>query len=55
MATATPLAVIPPERFVLDQVRWRTYERLLVERERARRHYRITYDRGRLELMTLSP
>lgn len=55
MATAAQPAVIPPERFVLDQVRWQTYERLLVERERAHRHYRITYDRGRLELMTLSP
>jgi Uma2 family endonuclease len=55
MATATQPAVSPLERFVLDEVSWRTYERLLVERERARRHYRITYDRGRLELMTLSP
>ncbi len=55
MATATQPAVIPPERFVLDEVSWRTYERLLVERECAHRHYRITYDRGRLELMTLSP
>lgn len=55
MATATQPAVNPPEHFVLDEASWQTYQRLLAERERAKRRYRITYDRGRLELMTISP
>lgn len=40
-------------RLVLSGVDWRTYERLL--RVFERRHLRITYDRGELEIMTLSP
>jgi Uma2 family endonuclease len=39
-------------RLVLYSVRWRTYERLL--RIFDDRHLRITYDRGALEIMTLS-
>jgi Uma2 family endonuclease len=50
MATAE----FPSEhRLVLAGVSWRTYERLL--RAFDDRHLRITYDRGSLEIMTLSP
>jgi Uma2 family endonuclease len=41
------------QRLVLSGVPWRSYERLL--RVFADRHLRITYDRGALEIMTLSP
>jgi Uma2 family endonuclease len=41
------------QRLVLAGVPWRTYERLL--RVFDDRHLRITYDRGALEIMTLSP
>jgi Uma2 family endonuclease len=41
------------QRLVLSGVSWRTYERLL--RAFDDRHLRITYDRGALEIMTLSP
>ncbi len=41
------------QRLVLGGVSWRTYERLL--RVFDDRHLRITYDRGALEIMTLSP
>ncbi|HEV3259471.1 MAG TPA: Uma2 family endonuclease [Gemmataceae bacterium] len=45
---------IPSEqRFVLTGVDWPTYGRLL--RAFDQRHVRLTYDRGALELMTLSP
>jgi Uma2 family endonuclease len=50
MSTAT----IPTgQRLVLDGVSWRMYERLL--RAFDERHVRMTYDRGALEIMTLSP
>src|SRR5258708_5210617 len=52
MATATQSAAPPEDRFVLDDANWQTYELLLAQR--GPRRYRITYDRGRLELMTLS-
>jgi Uma2 family endonuclease len=41
------------QRLVLDGVRWQTYTRLL--RIFDDRHLRITYDRGALEIITLSP
>jgi len=41
------------QRFLLRDVHWQTYQILLSERNGGR--YRITYDRGRLEFMTLSP
>jgi Uma2 family endonuclease len=41
------------QRFVLAGVDWQTYLRVL--RAFDKRHVRITYDRGALELMTLSP
>lgn len=40
------------QRFVLTGVRWEEYTRLL--RLFAKRHLRLTYDRGTLEIMTLS-
>ena len=42
------------QRFRLDGVSWRAYEGLLRAFE-DERHLRITYDRGSLEIMTLSP
>jgi Uma2 family endonuclease len=41
------------QQLVLDGVSWRTYGRLL--RAFDDRHLRLTYDRGDLEIMTLSP
>jgi Uma2 family endonuclease len=41
-------------RLLLSGVNWATYRRLLRLFEE-RRHLRITYDRGALEIMTLSP
>ena len=41
------------QRLILNGISWRTYERLL--RAFDERHVRITYDRGALEIMTLSP
>ena len=40
------------QRLVLESMSWEGYSRLL--REFADRHLRITYDRGLLEIMTLS-
>ena len=42
----------PPQHVVLDGVSWSTYEALLRELEGHR--FRITYDRGRLEIMAVS-
>jgi Uma2 family endonuclease len=39
-------------RFLLDNISWETYDRLL--REVGQRHIRLTYDEGELEIMTLS-
>ena len=50
MSQATTL---PGQRLHLNGISWRTYLRLL--RALADRRLRITYDRGALELMTLSP
>src|SRR5687768_12899137 len=44
----------PGEPIVLTGVSWGMYERLLVERDRLRPGVRLTYDRGRLEVMTVS-
>jgi Uma2 family endonuclease len=41
------------QQLVLDGVSWRTYGRLL--RALDDRHVRLTYDRGDLQIMTLSP
>jgi Uma2 family endonuclease len=42
------------QHFVLDGVSWDYYDRTLRELERQHRHVRVTYDRGRLEFMTLT-
>jgi len=47
------LATIPGQSLLLSGVSWRTYLRLL--RTFADRRLRITYDRGALEIGTLSP
>jgi Uma2 family endonuclease len=44
----------PGEPMVLTGVSWPNYERLLVERDRLRPGVRLTFDRGRLEIMTVS-
>jgi Uma2 family endonuclease len=47
--------LLPDQRVVFEQADWDTYEYLLgVREEYRRRAVRITYDRGRLELMTVS-
>ena len=46
------ILVEPPQHIVLDGISWSTYERLLHELEG--RHMRVTYDRGRLEIMAVS-
>ncbi len=55
MATATMSAAIRAgdfDRVVLHGVRWSTYEALLDDLDGC--HIRLTYDRGRLEIMTKS-
>jgi Uma2 family endonuclease len=44
---------VSAQQMVLDGISWRTYGRLL--RAFDDRHVRLTYDRGDLEIMTLSP
>jgi Uma2 family endonuclease len=44
----------PGDPMVLTGVSWAMYERLLAERDRVRPGVRLTYDRGRLEIMTVS-
>jgi Uma2 family endonuclease len=44
----------PGDPMVLTGITWAMYERLLVERDRIRPGVRLTYDRGRLEIMTVS-
>jgi len=47
------IATVPPEqRQILSGVDWARYESLL--REYEGRHFRLTYDRGTLEIMTVS-
>src|ERR1043165_4826091 len=45
-----------PERqkFILENVSWREYTRLLRTFDAEHRHLRLTYDRGTLEIMTIS-
>lgn len=49
---ATAQALIGEERFLLEGIRWETYEQLL--EDVAQRHVRLTYDHGSLEFMTPS-
>lgn len=41
------------ERFVLEDVSWTFYDQTLRELQATHRHLRVTYDEGRMELMTL--
>jgi Uma2 family endonuclease len=55
MATALlspPIQSEYTERVLLEGIRWSTYEALL--EDLANRHIRLTYDRGSLEIMTVS-
>ncbi len=52
MATAT-LAAIGTEPVVIEEASWETYERLLRDCQR-RPGVRLTYDEGRLQIMTVS-
>jgi Uma2 family endonuclease len=52
MATVQMMVAPPVERILLPDVSWETYETLL--REFDGRPIRLTYDRGALEIMTLS-
>src|SRR5262245_6150653 len=47
------MSTLPAQQLRLDGVSWRAYEGLLRAFEDERR-FRITYDRGKLEIMTLS-
>lgn len=50
-----PVAQIDPAPFFLmESVSWEFYEQLLEELDRQHIHIRVTYDNGRLELMTLT-
>ncbi len=53
MATMSALRVAPAQCFLVSNVSWRSYR--LLGRALADRPIRLTYDRGVLELMTLSP
>ncbi len=49
------IATLPPgSRFFMPNVRWEEYEHLLSQLEENSR-FRLSYDQGKLELMTLSP
>src|SRR4051812_27686996 len=52
-APAKPTGLEPGQRFVLSCVSWEAYEKFLDAV--GERNIRLTYDRGTLELMTLSP
>jgi Uma2 family endonuclease len=53
MTTATAPIVSPPERVLLRNVSWETYESLL--RDLDGQQLRLTYDGGRLEILSPSP
>jgi Uma2 family endonuclease len=44
----------PEEPVLLDDVSWEFYEHFLEELDRLKRHLRVTYDDGRMEIMTLT-
>jgi Uma2 family endonuclease len=43
----------PEEPVLLEGVSWELYEEFLEELDRNKRHLRVTYDEGRLEILTL--
>src|SRR4051794_18420402 len=56
-ATLTPQAPPAPnsDGMVLDGISWKTYQRLRDELDEAGQNVRITYDRGRMSLMSPRP
>src|SRR5947209_2577101 len=52
MATVSAPSREPEQRFLLRGVDWKTYR--AVSEALTGRHLRLTYDRGNLELMTIS-
>src|SRR6266446_9193651 len=52
MPALPAVSVAPSQSVILHAVSWQTYTRLL--KSLADRHIRLTYDRGVLEIMTLS-
>lgn len=44
----------PEQPVLLEDVSWETYEEFLEELDRHKRHLRVTYDDGRMEIMTLT-
>lgn len=42
----------PPQKFVMEDVSWAYYDRTLRERDARGSHLRVTYDDGRMELVT---
>src|SRR3569833_2911402 len=51
---ANELEPLPGGRFVYENVSWAYYTQTLRELERCGQHARVTYDRGRMEIMTVS-
>ncbi|HEX4590161.1 MAG TPA: Uma2 family endonuclease [Gemmataceae bacterium] len=54
MSTTTTATPTEPRFGVLHGQTWQDYDRALAERDRLGRRYRITYDRGVLEIMPIS-
>jgi Uma2 family endonuclease len=44
----------PEEPVLLEDVSWELYEEFLEELDRNKRHFRVTYDDGRMEITTLT-
>ena len=55
MTVAIPSADAPRQHLLLRNVSWGYYEHTLRELEAEHQHLRITYDRGRMEIMSPSP
>lgn len=51
---AKPGSIEPEEPVLLEDVSWETYEEFTDQLHRSGRRLRVTYDEGRLEIMTLS-
>jgi Uma2 family endonuclease len=45
---------VPARHFIFDDVSWEYYAQTLAELDRTCQHARVTYDRGRMEIMTVS-
>src|SRR3954447_13161177 len=52
IATSTSLPIGPP---VMEGISWQTYETMLRELDTAGSHLRVTYDRGRMVVMSPLP